>query len=150
MSFYYLYDGDGHLGCVLAEITNIPWGERHCYALGPFAPRRGVRPRRQQLDKQFHVSPFMPMDLGYDWSFGEPGEDLVVHMQNRDEGGRFFDATLSLRWRPMTRRALAAQLFRLPAQAWRVPLLIHAHAGLLRLKGNRFHAHPGKVAGGAP
>ena len=72
---------------IVAEITNTPWKERHAYVL-PVA--RGQRARRAcwqlQFDKEFHVSPFMPMDMRYDWRFTAPGDDLRVHMENWRDG----------------------------------------------------------------
>jgi DUF1365 family protein len=41
------------------------------------------RRHRYRFDKQFHVSPFMDMNVDYDWRFSTPGaEDLAVHMEN--------------------------------------------------------------------
>ena len=35
VSFFFCYDGSGeHVEAIVAEITNTPWGERHCYVLG--------------------------------------------------------------------------------------------------------------------
>ena len=65
VSFYYCYAADGTtLDCIVAEITNTPWKR---------APRLRAAGRRRRepqgralhwsFDKQFHVSPFMPMEL---------------------------------------------------------------------------------------
>ena len=51
---FVLCERDGALIAVVAEVTNTPWGERHCYVI-PDATG-GV-----DFDKTFHVSPFQPM-----------------------------------------------------------------------------------------
>ena len=84
VSFYYCFDApDSRVETIVAEITNTPWKERHAYVLPVTgAARRGARAWRFSFDKQFHVSPFMPMDMRYEWCFSAPGEGLHVHMEN--------------------------------------------------------------------
>mgnify|MGYP002260632869 CR=1 FL=1 len=60
---------------------------------------------RFAFGKTFHVSPFMPMQLDYDWRFSAPGPQLVVHMRNLDgDGASLFDATLTLHRREIERK----------------------------------------------
>ena len=42
---------------------------------------------RDTMDKVFHVSPFIGMDGHYDWRVTEPGRQLLVHIDERDDGG---------------------------------------------------------------
>ena len=74
VSFYYVFDAtDTRVETIVAEITNTPWKERHAYVLPVAgAARAGGRAWRFSFEKQFHVSPFMPMDMRYDWRFGAP------------------------------------------------------------------------------
>ncbi|MGI9247044.1 MAG: DUF1365 domain-containing protein, partial [Steroidobacteraceae bacterium] len=115
VSFYYCYAADGTtLEAVVAEISNTPWGERHCYVL-PRAASCGDEHRlRFRFGKDFHVSPFLPLDMDYDWHFTPPAAGLGVHMENRREGRLVFDATLNLRRQPITGSTLAACLARHP------------------------------------
>ena len=67
VSFYYCFDRSGErVESIVAEITNTPWGERHAYVLQ--AARDDANAVRGSA-KKFHVSPFMPMKLSYDWRF---------------------------------------------------------------------------------
>lgn len=146
VSFYYCYDAAGErVETVVAEITNTPWNERHSYVMRRSA-REGAGAMRFRLDKEFHVSPFMPMDIEYDWSFGEPGKSLAVRMENRRTGWLMFDASLVLRRREMTGTALAGMLARQPFAALQVLARIYWHALRLWLKRTPFHAHPAKRA----
>ncbi len=138
VSFYYCFDARGErVETVVAEITNTPWKERHAYVL----PVRGGD-MRFRFGKSFHVSPFMPMAQQYDWRFGAPGERLAVHMENLDERGKVFDATLALERREISPAALAGALARHPFLTLQVLGAIHWQALWLWAKRVPVHAHP--------
>jgi DUF1365 family protein len=132
ISIYYCFDPDGErVEALAAEVTNTPWGERHLYAC------RGTRGRFQ---KRFHVSPFLGMDAEYELRAAAPGERLQVHVESRRAGSTQFDATLSLRRRPLG----PLPLVRYPLQSLRVVAGIYAQAARLRLKGAPYHPHPAR------
>jgi DUF1365 family protein len=155
VTFYYCYDRADRLESIVAEITNTPWGERHQYVL-PAATAALDGPHRVwRFGKDFHVSPFMPMTVDYEWRFGLPGERLHVHMVNRARddapGARTFDATLALERREITGASLARALAGYPLMTAKVIALIHWQALRLIAKRTPFHVHPAKVAApGAP
>jgi DUF1365 family protein len=141
VSFYYCFDATGtRVETIVADITNTPWGERHAYVL-PVQPG-AAGTHRVALAKTFHVSPFMPMDVAYDWRFSAPGERLTVHMKSRVGGETVFDATLALRRAPLTGRVLAGVLARHPWMTARVVAGIYWQALRLWWKGTPFHPHP--------
>jgi len=146
VSFYYVFDAaDTRVETIVAEITNTPWKERHAYVL-PVADtaRTGGRAFRFSFDKQFHVSPFLPMDMRYEWCFGVPGEGLHVHMENWRDGVAHFDATLDLRRQEMTAGSLARALIQFPLITVQVVTLIHWQALKLLWKRTPFHSHPSR------
>jgi len=141
VSFYYCFDREGsHVEAILTEITNTPWGERHSYVLPRTSEMNGVM--RFRFAKEFHVSPFMPMDQRYDWRFSPPGRRLAVHMENYDRSGMIFDATMSLRRRELSGGTLAHTLLAYPWITAGVITAIHWNAFKLWLKGNPVHTHP--------
>jgi len=146
VSFHYCYDaGDRRVETIVTEITNTPWGERHCYVCDDRMNESGnPRWRRYRLTKEFHVSPFMGMGLDYDWRFLEPGRRIQVHMDSRRGGVKIFDATMGLRRRPICRAELTRALLRYPAMTLKVTAAIHFQALRLWRKKAPFHVHPSK------
>ena len=142
VTFYYCYRADGvTLDCVVAEITNTPWRERHSYVLAADEGAEG-HVVDATFPKVFHVSPFMPMEREYRWRFTRPGERLRVHMDVLREGVREFDAHLSLQRRELTGASLARVLWRYPLMTAKGVGAIHYEALRLWLKRNPFHDHP--------
>ena len=155
VSFYYCFDSAGErVEAVVADVENIPWGERHPYVLA-----RGGREGpvlSDELGKALHVSPLMGMEQTYRFRASEPGERLAVHIESRpvaahgggpggggsERGGKSFDATLSLRRRELSRPLLAGLLARYPAMSLQVVAKIYAQSLRLKLKGARYFPHP--------
>jgi len=156
VSFYYCFDAAGErVEAVVADVNNIPWGERHPYVLARGARRGAVL--TDELDKTLHVSPLMGMEQTYAFRASEPGERLGVHIESRPaqraalpaggqgvatRGGKQFDATLSLRRRELSRPLLAGMLVRYPAMSLQVVAKIYAQSLRLKLKGARYFPHP--------
>jgi DUF1365 family protein len=146
VTFYYCFDASGEkVETIVAEITNTPWNERHAYVLPvATAEKVGAKTFRYQFGKDFHVSPFMPMDCNYDWRFAQPADGLFVHMENWREGRVVFDATLNLHRRPISSAHLAHALLAFPAMTVKVVAGIYWQALKLILKRTPFFAHPKK------
>jgi uncharacterized protein len=143
VSFYYCYSQDSTtLECILAEITNTPWHERHAYVLPARSAQRVNRALHWEFAKEFHVSPFMAMDRQYEWTFSEPADHLRVHMNVVGPNGPEFDATLVLKRRQLDAAALRRVLWRYPLMTAKVVGAIHWQALRLWLKGNPVYDHP--------
>jgi DUF1365 family protein len=143
VSFYYCFDERGtRLETLVAEVNNTPWGERHCYVMKPCRAAGKNGTLSFHSTKEFHVSPFMDMNGEYEWRTSAPSEKLLVHIDNRRDGGKFFDATMTLERREITSSNLAWLLARFPFMTLRVVLWIHWEALRLWLKKTPFHTHP--------
>lgn len=143
VSFYYCFDaGGGRVEAIVAEVENIPWGERHAYVLARGERQGNVL--RDELDKTLHVSPLMGMDQTYSFRASAPGPRLAVHIESRPRQGegRTFDATLALRRRELSGPLLARTLARYPALSLQVVAKIYAQALRLKLKGAPYFPHP--------
>ncbi len=144
VSFYYCYDRAGNLAMLMAEV-NSTFGERHNYWLTTACERDSTAAKRYTTAKQMHVSPFMSMDLNYDWIFSPPRESLVAHMNTLAAGQPFFDATLQLERRPWEAPSLHRVLATYPLMTWRVIAAIHWQALNLWLKKVPVFTHPRKL-----
>lgn len=143
LSLYYCFDAAGRtVEAIVAEVTNTPWLERHWYVL--WEGNRVGRPNslRFRHRKGFHVSPFMGMDAIYDWRLTGPGRRLSVCIDSSRAGKRFFDVTMVLRRRELSRRSLVRTLLRHPWMTFRVSQAIYWQAARLWWKKCPFFAHP--------
>jgi len=147
VSFFYCLDASGEaLEAVVAEVSNMPWHERHLYVLDP----RGQKPQdgRYVFDqpKEFHVSPFMGMDAVYRFRLTLPGERIGVEVASERPDGRFFIASMALRRRKASSPALLRVLARFPFMTMKVVGAIHFEAMRLWLKRAPVFPHPGRIA----
>jgi len=150
VSFYYCFNAeDTRVETIVAEVNNTPWGERHCYVLSEPSQVLAGNYRRYRSAKAMHVSPFMPMDLAYDWGFSAPDTTLSVHMALHGEpqsrhvcDGKIFDSTMQLKLAPVNGLQLAGMLARFPLMTVQVVIAIHWQALKLWLKGVPVHTHP--------
>lgn len=143
VSFYYCYDAaDQQVETIVAEVNNTPWGEQYCYVLGAPLNEGTAEKKHYRFNKAFHVSPFMDMEVEYDWRFGAPGRQLLIHMENLKEGRKFFDATMTLRRREISTATLTHALVRYPFVTGKVISAIYWQAFRLWLKKAPVYEHP--------
>jgi DUF1365 family protein len=143
LNLYFCFDCSGNVvEAVVAEVTNTPWVEKHWYVLwegNRFGPADKLWFRHP---KSFHVSPFMDMDAEYEWRLKVPGPHLAVHIANLQEGRRFFDVSMVLTRRELSRGAMTRTLLRHPWMTVRVSQAIYWQALRLWLKKSPFYSHP--------
>lgn len=141
VSFYYCFDtADQSVEFVVAEVTNTPWGEQHCYVLPFDEARNGVL--RCRHDKEFHVSPFMGMTQTYAWRVDSPGPRLSVLIESFQNGSKLFAAALVLRRREIGGYQLARLLCQYPLIPVRIWGGIYWQALLLWWKKCPVFPHP--------
>ena len=145
VAFYYCFAADGKtLETIVAEITNTPWRERHAYVLPIAQSEPHGSAHAWRFDKQFHVSPFLPMDRRYHWRFQTPDQHLRVHMDVERADVAEFDATLVMHRQPLNAWTLARALLRFPLMTLQVMLAIHWQAFFIWCKRNPVYDHPDK------
>ena len=145
ISMYYCFDAaDQRLETIVAEVSNTPWGERHCYVLPDEQNTGDEQSRRFRVEKNLHVSPFMGMDMSYSWVVTEPTANLLVRIHNKAADELLFGAALNLKRQPISARSLAGVLIRYPFMTLRVMFGIHWQALKLWIKGCPVQPHPDK------
>lgn len=127
------------LDAILLEVANTPWNERHVYALDC---RNNAGPWQFEIDKEFHVSPFLPMDMRYVFDFDLREECFSVTKRNLQAGKVVFVARMVLEREHLDRRGLSRLLAMFPPRTMRVVAAIYWQALRLWLRGARYHTHP--------
>lgn len=130
VNFYYGYDRHGNLSHFLAEVSNIPWNERHQYC--HYVAGQKLNPDNP---KKFHVSPFNPMNQHYQWGLSAPAETVFVQLQVDDDRGHVFTAQLDLNQRPLTLQSVRSELLKKPAMTMYIIAGIYWQALKLYIKG---------------
>lgn len=166
LNLYYCYASDGTtLEFVVAEVSNIPWREKHCYVLwdgnGQSTDDPAVHKYRNA--KQFHVSPFMPMNQQYRWELEAPGAELKVRLENWDDArgpfgstplgtqdsttdfSKTFDAKLHLYRKELTWGRLQRNVLAHGWMSGKVVAAIYYEALKLWLKKSPYYPHPASL-----
>lgn len=139
VSFYFVYDGSrDRVEHLVAEVTNTPWLERHCYVVGP--------PGVHEFPKELHVSPFLGMDQLYRLDYTDPDEKLEVRFTVSGPDGPVLFAGVSLVRHVADRRSLGKMVWAPGGGPAGVSMGIYRQALALARKGTPFHAHPRAAA----
>ena len=119
----------------MAEVTNTFHEQK------PYLLTNQDQPQRFRLltPKHFYVSPFSALDLNFDFKLPVPGEQLEIHIDDREDTAPILITTLTGQRRSLTDGALLTCLFKYPLLTLRVIWLIHWHAFRLWLKRLPFH-----------
>jgi DUF1365 family protein len=137
LSLYYCHRPTGELAAVVLEVNNT-FGERHFYV----APAKGGVVRAN-CAKAFFVSPFMGMDMSYDFRLAAPGEAAEVAILGRAaDGAPLIFASFAGRQRPITDAVLLRAFFAHPLLTLKVVAAIHLEAAKLIAKGVRLRPKP--------
>jgi DUF1365 family protein len=148
LSVYFCHRADGALQAILYEVNNT-FGERHGYLIPVDAGEASGDLIAQQCDKNFHVSPFLGLEMRYGFRVEPPRPDragLVIGVSANDASGAVLHARLDARRRPLGDGALLRVFVTHPLLALKVVAAIHWEALKLWIKGVRLHARPAPPA----
>ena len=134
ISFYFCHWPDGRLAAMVYEVTNT-FGLRHTYVV-PIRPEdQAAGLIRQEAAKDLYVSPFMGMDMNYEFRGRAPRERLDLTVRGLDAHGLLISAAMSARRRPLQDLELLSAAFCLPFMTLKVIAAIHWEALKLWLRG---------------
>jgi len=137
ISIYVCFEaGTDRVEAIVLEVQNTPWRERHLYVLDAIATNRF------RVVKDFHVSPFLGMNIAYDMVITPPSERLIAHMDCVCDGRTELDATLHLRRTEITGHSLARVLCQYPLMTMKVAAGIYWQALKLWWKKCPIFTHP--------
>jgi DUF1365 family protein len=141
LSIYFCHRADGALAAVIYEVHNT-FGERHSYLIPTDKPAGVVH---QRCRKTFYVSPFMDMEMSYEFRVHPPGERIAVAIRGNGAEGPLINACLVGARQDLTDLALLRAFFAVPAVTLKVIAAIHWEALRLWLKGLRLRPRPQKL-----
>lgn len=139
ISTWFCHARDGRLCATVYEVTNT-FGDRHFYAIAAEADADGAI--RQSCIKSLYVSPFMDMDMRYDFALKPPGESVSLTVTGSDAAGKLIVASFAGKRRALSDGALLGLLLGLPLLTIRVVAGIHWEALKLWMKGIGIRRHP--------
>ena len=126
VSFYFCLDAQDRPLCAVAEVGNT-FGEQKPFLLGPEDLAPDGRFHRI-VPKHFYVSPFSALDLAFDFKLRVPGEQLDIHIDDREGDRPVLLTALTGRRVLLTDANLARLTLKYPLITLRVITLIHWHA----------------------
>lgn len=141
ISLFYCHHADGRLAAVVYEVTST-FGVRHSYVIPVSADDRTTGAIRQCAAKALHVSPFMSMQMDYEFRGHAPGERLDLTIDGLDAEGLLITASLAARRRPLTDGAILSAVAATPFLTLKVMAAIHWEALKLWVKGVRPRSAP--------
>jgi DUF1365 family protein len=138
LSIYFCYRSDGSPAAVIYQVHNT-FGERHHYVI-PVVAEGGEQ--HQTCRKALYVSPFMNMNMRYDFRVSGTVSHLAVGIRVRAPEGPVLNAVLTGKKRALSDRNLMLAFFSMPAITVKVIAAIHWEALRLWLKGLRLIPRP--------
>lgn len=141
LSVYFCYRRDGELALLIYEVRNT-FGEMHPYVLPVRPGELSDAGLRQQQDKLFYVSPFVPMEMRYHFRVQPPSDVVKLRILETDREGPLLAATFHGSRRRLGSGALLRSALALPLMTFKIMAAIHWEALRLWLKGARLQPRP--------
>ena len=142
LSIYFCRDRTGRLACLVYEVSNT-FGQRHSYVIPvnkPMADAADVV--RQTCAKSFYVSPFLEMDLTYDFEVTPPGQRVGIAVTARDSAGPLLATAFAGGRRTLSSAAIVGVILAHPFLTMKVVTAIHWEALWLWTKGVKLRPRP--------
>ena len=144
LSVYFCHAVDGTLAAILYEVNNT-FGERHSYLIAVDPDGQSKQTIVQRCAKQFHVSPFLELDMNYTFRIDAPDaqrKGLSIGVIASDTQGPMLNARFDAQRQSLSDAALARVFITHPLLTLKVVAAIHWEALRLLVKGVRLRAKP--------
>ena len=147
LSVYFCHLPNGELQAILYEVNNT-FGQRHSYLIEVAKDQRGHGGNDtvdQHCAKEFHVSPFLGLQLDYGFRVQPPHvdqPDMRLDITASDADGPLLFARLDAHRRVLNDASLLLAFFSHPLLTLKVVGAIHWEALRLWVKGVRLQARP--------
>lgn len=141
LSIYFCYDHEDNVTALVYQVNNT-FGETHSY-IAEVSPNDCKQPAiRNSANKNFYVSPFLDMNMRYDFAIQPPEDKLKVRILEHDGEGPILSATFSGIQYPLASGHLIKGIFSTVGLTWKIMAGIHYEALFLWLKGIKLRKRP--------
>lgn len=137
LSIYFCFDKKDQPLCCIPEIGNT-FGEIKPYLLKKETFVDGTFKEIQ--DKYFYISPFSDLDIGMEFNFKVPDEQLDIRVDDVRDKEKILFASLTGERKVLNKTNLFWYGLRFPFITFKIIALIHWHALLIYLRKFPFHA----------
>ena len=141
LSIYYCYDDAGDVIALVYQVHNT-FGESHSYVAKVGHNNAAHGSIRQSAEKEFYVSPFLDMNMRYDFRINPPDDTLRVRILEHDPEGPILSATFSGNRREMKTVNLLLGISQTLGLSYKIIAGIHIEALFIWLKGIKFRPRP--------
>ncbi len=141
LSIYFCYDADGEVIALVYQVHNT-FGQSHSYVAGVDHSDQSSGSIRQATDKRFYVSPFLDMDLRYNFRISPPDDTLKIRILEHDQDGPILSATFSGQKKCPNFQNLLLGILKTAGLTWKIMAGIHFEAMLLWFKGISIRPRP--------
>ena len=124
ITLFFCHRPDGSPLAMLYEVNNT-FGERHSYLIPVTDP---AWPIRQNCEKRFYVSPFMPMDMLYRFRVAQPDAHFSFGITASTQDGPMIATAFSGQHAALSDRVLLGAFLRMPLLGAKVVAAIHFEA----------------------
>jgi uncharacterized protein len=138
ISIFFCYRADTSLAAMIYQVHNT-FRERHSYVI---RVENETSALRQRCRKLFYVSPFLDMDMRYDFRVTRPGERIVVGVCASSSRRPLLQAVLTGMRKDLTNRNLTSVFLKMPTITIKVIGAIHWEALRLWAKGIGLRRRP--------
>jgi DUF1365 family protein len=134
VSFYFCYDHNGRQQCVVAEVGNT-FGEMKLFLISSLKGGPAIKDET----KYFYVSPFVDLDVTFNFRLNFPGDRLKLFIDDYKDDQRIISTSLVGSRQALTDGRLIVNFLRFPLITLKVISMIHWQAFLLWCKGLNYH-----------
>jgi DUF1365 family protein len=138
VSFYFCFDERDAPLCAIAEVSNT-FGEMKPFFISKDRLQQG-QTFYQITKKHFYVSPFMDLDIDFEFKLRVPDQTLELHINDLANNKTILLASFTGKKIELNNLNLLKCVLKYPWITLKVILLIHWNAVLLYLKGLAYHA----------
>ncbi|MCO7226917.1 DUF1365 family protein [Pleionea sp. CnH1-48] len=140
IALFYFYDDEGQLSYLMSEVSNTPWNQRHLYW---HTLSDSDTTLKATTDKAFHVSPYNPMAMEYQWHAHIDIKKVTLKLSLFANQTKHFDAAMSLCRQKMDKKQFYRMISRRPLLSLQTLFRIYWQALKLFVKRIPLYTHPG-------